>query len=81
MSTHYTFDQGHIQSDRTGEFLTALDTHARCRAFTGFGLRLHRIRIKPDRSVLVWDSIAGHYTNCHRLSRATQRRIIAKHIL
>lgn len=26
-------------------------------------------------TVRVWDSVAGHYTLCHNLSRATQNRI------
>lgn len=46
----------------------------RARAFTGQGVALVRCLVEPDGSVLVWDRIAGHYTRCHALSEAAERR-------
>lgn len=54
---------------------TAAELTTRCRAFATEGVRENRIRITEDGSVLVWDSVAGHYTRCHSLSPAAQRRI------
>jgi hypothetical protein len=34
-----------------------------------------RVAVEPDGSVLVWDSIAGHYTRCHSLGPSAVRRI------
>ena len=48
-------------------------TTIRAKAFSGEGVRTHRIMIEDGR-VLVWDSIAGYYTSCHSLSAATIRR-------
>jgi hypothetical protein len=49
----------------------------RCKAFSGEGVRLNRVLVEPGRdgAVLVWDSVAGHYTTCHSLSAKTQDRI------
>jgi hypothetical protein len=48
---------------------------ARCRAFSNEGIRENRIMIAADR-VSVYDSVVGHYTTCHSLSKATQRRLL-----
>ena len=40
----------------------------RCKAFSGEGVRLNRLRV-VGRDVTVLDSTAGHYTHCHVLSR------------
>jgi len=79
-STKFTFDQGFIQNDATGDFLYHLETTARCRAFTGDKIREHKIIISADKTVWAWDSTAEHFTTCHRLSRATQRRIIGENV-
>lgn len=76
----YTFDQNHIQDDRTGTFLKEIEIKARCKAFSGEGVQEHRIQIGADKTVRVWDSVAGHYTTCHSLSRAAQLRIIRENI-
>lgn len=47
----------------------------RCRAFSGEGVREHRILIEADGSVLVWDEVAGSYTRCHALSAGQQARL------
>lgn len=47
----------------------------RCKAFTGDPIKTHRVRVEGDGNVQVWDSVAGHYTNCHSLSEPTVRRI------
>ena len=76
----YTFDQNYIQDDFTGDFLTEIEVTARCKPFTGEGIAEHRIQISRDKTVRVWDGVAGHYTTCHSLSRAAQNRIIKAHI-
>lgn len=49
---------------------------ARCRAFTGEGVRTHRICVSSGR---VWVYEAhGIYTTCHALSQSAQRRLIAR---
>jgi len=59
---------------------------ARCKAFSGQGVREHRISIEADTvhpitrvvtrgAIRVWDDVAGHMTTCHCLSEATQRRL------
>lgn len=77
---NYTFDQNHIQDDRTGTFLKDIEVKARCKAFSGQSVEEHRILIGADKSVRVWDSVAGHYTTCHILSRPAQLRIIKAHV-
>lgn len=47
---------------------------ARAHAFTGYGLGTYSFLVKK-RVVLVYDSVAGHYTSCHALSKRTQSRI------
>ena len=47
----------------------------RAKAFTGEGVRSHKCMVDTDGTVRVWDSVAGHYTTCHSLSVAAQRRI------
>ena len=49
----------------------------RCKAFSCEGVRLNKVLVEPGRdgAVLVWDSVAGHYTTCHSLSAKTQDRI------
>jgi hypothetical protein len=48
---------------------------ARAKAFSREGVREHRFRIDADGTVRVWDSLAGHFTTCHIMSQATQKRI------
>ena len=76
----YTFDQGKIQSDRTGNFFTAIEVLARCKAFTGDKIREHRVQISADKTVRVWDRIAQHFTACHCLKLAAQRRIVKMNV-
>jgi hypothetical protein len=47
----------------------------RCKAFSNEGVRSNKVLVKASGDVLVWDSIAGHYTTCHAMSDATQARI------
>jgi hypothetical protein len=47
----------------------------RARAFSGRGIETIRCRLDADGSVLVWDSLAGHYTHCHSLGQSAIRRI------
>ena len=48
---------------------------ARAKAFTGQGVREHRMLV-DDVNVRVWDDVAGYYTLCHALSQAAVKRII-----
>jgi hypothetical protein len=49
----------------------------RAAAFSGEGVRLHSVIVEGD-SVRVYDSVAGYYTNCHRLSDSARARAIKK---
>ncbi len=49
---------------------------ARCKAFTGQGVRTHDILIDEYQTILVWDVVAGYYTNCHILSDRQQSRLL-----
>ena len=47
----------------------------RCRAFASEGARTNKISVDANGTIRVYDSISGHYTCCHSLSVAAQRRI------
>ena len=56
----------------------------RVRAFSGSGVRTHRVMVTADQvdgrdvtrgRVLVWDDVAGHYTSCHSLTPRAIARI------
>lgn len=47
----------------------------RARAFAGRPIESVRCRLDADGAVLVWDSVAGHYTRVHSLSESAIRRI------
>jgi hypothetical protein len=49
----------------------------RCKAFSGEGARMNKVLVEPGRSgaILVWDSVAGHYTACHSIGAKTQAKI------
>lgn len=53
---------------------TDTEITARAKAFSGEGVREHNFLISDD-AVLVWDSVAGHYTRCHSLSQSAEKRI------
>ena len=78
--TNYTFNKNYIQDDRTGTFLGAIEVRARCKAFSNEGVKNHRILISADKSVLVWEPVAGHFSNCNILSRPTKQRIIRANV-
>ena len=42
----------------------------RCKAFRGEGIKLNSVCVTPDGKVRVYDSVAGHYTTLHSMSRA-----------
>ena len=52
-----------------------MKTTARARFFGG-AMLTRPVMVDPDGTVYVWDEIARHYTLCHNLSRAAQRRIV-----
>ena len=49
----------------------------RCKAFSGEGIRLNKVLVEPGRSgaILVWDSVAGHYTACHSIPADVKAKI------
>ena len=55
--------------------MSRVELVARCRPWAHRMLVNARIAVEPDGSVLVWDSIAGHYTLCHSLGASAVRRI------
>lgn len=48
----------------------------RCKAFTNEPIRMHKVIVESDNTILVYDPIARHYTRCHCLSRQQISRII-----
>lgn len=76
----YTFDGKWIQDDVTGTYFPHVEVKERCRAFSGEPVRLHLVRIYGDRSIRVWDSVAGNFTTCHALTKKAQKRILEKHV-
>ena len=48
---------------------------ARARAFQSEPIQAYRFEIEPDGTVRVYDSVAGHYTLCHSLSRSAISRL------
>jgi hypothetical protein len=50
---------------------------ATARAFTGQSRRAYDMVVNlEDKSILVWDVIAGHYSSCHKLSKSAKSRIL-----
>ena len=49
----------------------------RCKAFSGEGVRNNKILVESGKNgrVLVWDSVAGHYTACHSIASRTQAKL------
>ena len=47
----------------------------RAKAFSNEGVRDHRVMV-DDANVRVLDSVAGHFTLCHSLSKSAIKRII-----
>ena len=54
----------------------------RCKAFSGEGVRENKILVEPGKNgrVLVWDSVADHYTACHSIAARTQAKIKSRAI-
>lgn len=48
---------------------------ARAKAFSNEGVKPHKFNVDTDGTVRVWDSVAGHYTTCHCLSKSAEARI------
>lgn len=47
----------------------------RARFFSHFPVETRKVIVEDDGTIRVWDDVAGHYTVCHSLTRADQRRI------
>ena len=50
----------------------------RGKAFASEGPGTYRVLVTSDGDVLVWDSLAGHFTRCHSLSAVAQARLRAQ---
>ena len=49
---------------------------ARAKAFSGYPMQTYRFRVDlGDGSVSVYDSVAGHYTVAHSLTKSAIKRI------
>ena len=48
---------------------------ARAKAYSSEGIKTHKFSVDADGTVRVWDSVAGHYTTCHSLSKSAEARI------
>lgn len=59
----------------TANQLDYIETTARARFFSGSRIATREVRVYRDGSVLVWDAVAGHFTRCHALSKASERKI------
>ena len=55
--------------------MSRVELVARCRPWAGLGVVSARVSVEQDGSVLVWDSVAKHYTRCHSLGASAVRRI------
>lgn len=60
---------------KTATTNNAREIIARAKAFSREGVREHRMLVSADGTVRVWDSVAGHYTTCHSLSKSATARI------
>ena len=67
-----------MMTKTTSHTIDTIDTIVRCKPFSAFPMAEYSVRVDADDSVRVWDDIAGHYTRCHSLSVASQRRIARK---
>jgi hypothetical protein len=48
----------------------------RCGAFAGGKVEINKIEVDDAGVVRVWDSVAGHYTTYHSLTRRTVGKIV-----
>jgi hypothetical protein len=46
----------------------------KAKAFSSESVKTHKVAVDADGTVRVWDSVAGHYTTCHSLSRSAQAK-------
>jgi len=53
----------------------AIILQARAKAFSRQPVRNYTFRVEDSGAVLVWDSVARHYTTCHALSPRAEERI------
>jgi hypothetical protein len=47
----------------------------RAKAFSGRGVETVQCMVDTDGQMLVYDSVAKHFTRCHSLSKTAERRI------
>ena len=49
-----------------------------CKPFASEKRQAYKIAVTPTSDVLVWDSVAGHYTTCHELPAGAVRVALAR---
>ena len=54
---------------------TLLKGAARAKFFSTGRIQTLPVKVSSDGSVMIWDTVAGHYTRCHNLSIAAENRI------
>ena len=65
-----------LPMNKTNNEKKTKNIRATARAFTGQSRREYDMVVNlEDKSVLVWDVIAGHYSSCHKLSKSAKARI------
>lgn len=69
--------EGNEASDETRKKIkmNTIEITARAKAFSNEGIKTHKFSVDADGTVRVWDSVAGHYTTCHSLSKSAEARI------
>lgn len=55
----------------------AIEISMRCKPFSyNMKMKEHHLLVDADGTIRVYDSIAGHYTTCHRLGKAARAKAI-----
>lgn len=55
----------------------AIEINMRCKPFSErSAIKEHRLLVDAGGTIRVYDSIAGHYTTCHRLDKYAQAKAI-----
>jgi hypothetical protein len=55
--------------------MNTIEITARAKAFSNEGIKTHKFSVDADGTVRAWDSVAGHFTTCHSLSKSAEARI------
>lgn len=64
-----------LTTSPASETQDAIEISMRCKPFS-FRMKEHHLLVDADGTIRVYDSIAGHYTTCHRLGKYAQSKAI-----